>query len=241
MRYRRNADIDLRELERQAMATGDPEIIERFKHSYARATDHDVSCSSVQYYLQDKAANKKIERAIASYEASWPKYCRDCHGWGGKTSYYDPSPAGVGLSPGSMADFDPCPTCVEQGICPRCGEESADLVAADEYSDKFACELCGWDELNNNECIPESDPYPLECDCWEWQDVYQRNPVEDDPRCQWVQLYHRPLRYERCFDMVFTGGLCHRHHMLWRNLERVRLREQGLSPDIWSDDEETKT
>jgi hypothetical protein len=63
--------------------------------------------------------------ARAAYAEQWPNYCRTCEGYGGFVSTYDPSPAGVSLSPGWMEDFDPC-TCQTDGDwweakCPRCG------------------------------------------------------------------------------------------------------------------------
>jgi len=47
----------------------------------------------------------------AEYRKQWPNRCKTCIGWGGATSSYDPSPAGVALSSGSMQEFDPCPDC----------------------------------------------------------------------------------------------------------------------------------
>lgn len=60
----------------------------------------------------------------------------------------------VSLSAGSMADFDPCMTCLEQGLCPHCGEELA------EDGMYLVCEKCGWTE-ETEEGIPEEP----ECIC----------------------------------------------------------------------------
>lgn len=88
-----------------------------------------------------------------AYDAAWPNHCPDCRGWGGQVFSYDPSPAGVALSPGVMWDFDPCPTCYETGRCPRC-----DKAGIDE--DEAKCDACGWKEGD-----PGSPESP-ECLCW---------------------------------------------------------------------------
>jgi len=91
---------------------------------------------------------------VAEYFVAWPHHCKHCGGWGGAYGYYDPSPSGVSLGSGSMLDFDPCPHCVEEGICPRCGRELLD-------SDGFdVCEHCGFDFY-----YPEGEPPEPECFC----------------------------------------------------------------------------
>jgi len=201
MHYRRNSDTELRELERQALATGDEEILKKFHHALARSTGHKPACSSVKYHLQYVKSEEAAKKAIADYIEKWPGHCEDCQGWGGKVSYYDPSPAGVGLSPGSMQDFDPCPTCLDAGICPRCGEKSADLVEEDYY-DKFECSSCGWDDEKNNDGMPEGDPYPPECDCWEWEDVYgQRNPLNRKFRRNTTSKFSA---YYDTYDLIYA-------------------------------------
>jgi len=74
------------------------------------------------------------------YDAKWPKACRKCSGKGEITYSYDPSPAGVSLSSGSMEDTEPCSACFEANHCPRCAEE---LVSAENF-EWSKCPTCGW-------------------------------------------------------------------------------------------------
>lgn len=62
---------------------------------------------------------------------------------------WDPSPAGVSLSAGTMEEFEPCPDCADKFRCPRCGERSFfetidDVeVGIDDFNDA-KCHNCGW-------------------------------------------------------------------------------------------------
>lgn len=91
----------------------------------------------------------------ASMNAEWdkmdqwvrehPNYCRNCQGMGGFAGSYDPSPAGVSLSPGSMQEFDYCQECTEKGICPECGKQMFDPDTSD-WSEMLVCPHCNWKE-----------------------------------------------------------------------------------------------
>jgi len=94
------------------------------------------------------------------YTRYWNKHCRNCRGAGGFYSSYDPSAPGVSLASGSMTDFDTCPTCVDQGICPRCGTKDT----IDE--DCTRCSACGFTFT-----FEEAAPPQPECYCWETQHV----------------------------------------------------------------------
>lgn len=99
-------------------------------------TQHTAQC------IEAQAAHQQV---VDEYNRQWPKHCTTCGGWGGSVSYYDPSPSGVGLSPGYMTEYDPCPDCTEQNRCPRCG---ADGLTTDEHPDAQAippayCEFLG--------------------------------------------------------------------------------------------------
>src|SRR5260221_6781546 len=62
-----------------------------------------------------------------AYDLRWPRGCQPCRGAGGSCYRFDPSPGGSrapSLGPGSMEDFDTC-RCVDNGQCPRCGEQLA--------------------------------------------------------------------------------------------------------------------
>ncbi|MHA2066250.1 MAG: hypothetical protein ACXABY_17900 [Candidatus Thorarchaeota archaeon] len=129
-------------------------------------TEHKDSCSEVKYadeYAQDL---KEWKLDLATYIKQWPDYCKECNGWGGQTSTYDPSPAGISLSPGYMTDYDPCGECVEKDICPRCAEKSVKLIEHDEKGDHYACLECKWVEQEDEGC-PLDPPDSPECDCWE--------------------------------------------------------------------------
>jgi predicted RNA-binding Zn-ribbon protein involved in translation (DUF1610 family) len=93
-----------------------------------------------------------VERsaAIMTWINLWPNYCKTCSGAGASYSTYDPSPAGVSLSPGSMVDVEICPDCAEKGICSRCGEPVWD---PDDI--EYPCPKCGWD--GKDCCPPESE------------------------------------------------------------------------------------
>ena len=117
--------------------------------------EHNAQCQRQHTFFQ-------VERA--RYAGRWPRYCRTCNGEGFTWYTYDPSPAGVSLAPGSMEDCDPCPDCVEKGICPRCGEQVWTEEAWDD-TEPVVCPLCGWDETK-----PDSLPPEGECYCWvEWE------------------------------------------------------------------------
>lgn len=105
--------------------------------------------------------NKRWDKKVAEYEKKYPNHCEFCDGWGGKWSYYDPSPSGVGLSSGYMTDFDPCPDCLEQGLCPMCKDV---LMESNGVGDLF-CERC---QKSDFEGIPQSP----ECWCWEQEGWY---------------------------------------------------------------------
>jgi hypothetical protein len=104
-------------------------------------------------------AHENWEKDMVKFEERFPAYCRTCEGWGGKWEQFDPSPAGIMLSPGTMTDFDPCPNCVDQGVCPRC-KQTLDMDMKEEY---YICHDCNWTDEDNGEDygVP---PYP-ECHC----------------------------------------------------------------------------
>jgi len=105
----------------------------------------------------EKAANLQDEWA-----KKWPNHCKECYGWGGMYSTYDPSPSGVSLGAGFMTDFDPCFECMKYEICPRCGENTL-LIPYDESEGDFDyCESCGWSAED-----PDGMPPNPECTCWD--------------------------------------------------------------------------
>lgn len=98
---------------------------------------------------------KRYEKLLAEWTERWPKHCKNCAGWGGFSSSFDPSPAGVSLSSGTMEDAEPCPECTEKGVCARCGAKGLNPETGEG-----PCSLCGWD-------YDDGEPSKPECFCWE--------------------------------------------------------------------------
>lgn len=65
--------------------------------------------------------------------------CGRCGGTGYIIYKDDPSPPGVSLSPGSMLFSEPCPSCLGEGLCPKCGA----ALGGDEWA---ICPKCEWNE-----------------------------------------------------------------------------------------------
>lgn len=105
--------------------------------------------------LEKRAQNQKD---IEDWKKKWPKYCKSCGGWGGNYYSYDPSPAGVGLSPGSMTDFITCEECLDKNICPRCHEDGVTIMPPSKDGLVVKCLNCGWDDYQ------EGCPHEIE-DC----------------------------------------------------------------------------
>lgn len=110
-----------------------------------------VSHTSQCLYWQE--ASQREQKAFWS---TYPHACPTCRGWGMISGTYDPSPSGVGLSSGSITDSDPCSVCVEEGICPLCGEQALD----EEGNSCLACSwICG---------VTEGAPQKYDaCACWD--------------------------------------------------------------------------
>ncbi len=147
----------------------------------------------------DSQAETKTKRE--NYAKEWPNHCTDCEGWGGHSSSYDPSPAGVSLGGGSYQEFDPCETCYCKGKCPRCGALMAD---GQELFDKDTpCLSCDFTEGT------DGMPAVTECGCWyaeedaylEALDLYLDEPttfwIYDDKGCKKYQG-DEPLRFAVC-------------------------------------------
>jgi len=108
---------------------------------------------------------------VAKFEAAHPKYCKHCNGWGMFFSTYDPSPAGVGLSPGTMTDSNPCPACVDNNLCPLCASE-----LTGEWGEEDNLMRCSNPECNWNELVEDGLPEAPECLCWEEQQEDLEDP-----------------------------------------------------------------
>jgi hypothetical protein len=99
-----------------------------------------------------RAAFAEYSRQCREYEERWSDHCDTCHGAGGWMVAYDPSPAGVALSPGFMWEFEPCQDC--EGLCPRCAQPM-------DHNEDTPCPHCGW-----NWGKSEGDAMPESPECW---------------------------------------------------------------------------
>ena len=139
-----------------------------------------------------------------AYAQRWPNHCTDCEGWGGHSSSYDPSPAGVSLGGGSFTEFDPCETCYCKGNCPRCGGPMAD--GQELFDEDTPCPSCGFKE---GDAGMEQQP---ECGCWyAEEDAYLKalDLYLDEPAIYWI--YDNEGRRKWVGDepmgfAVFAGG-----------------------------------
>lgn len=119
----------------------------------------------MKHTVECDAASARSDAAIAEYVRLWPDYCKPCRGTGGHGHSYDPSPAGISLSPGRMYDWEKCSECVCKCICPRCGTGSLVDYGTDhdeDSTDDIRCSDCGWPWKTKG--APE--PYDG-CACWE--------------------------------------------------------------------------
>lgn len=106
-------------------------------------------------------AQEKWDKEKKQFEATFQDYCQTCGGRGGHSYRYDPSPRGVSLSPGYMEDWEPCPDCVENGVCPRCRTELK------EYSDQWRCSRCEWTDNPHTVVGHElASGMPEQPECW---------------------------------------------------------------------------
>jgi len=111
----------------------------------------------------------KLKKARDDYEVLYPDYCHVCQGTGEILYSYDPSPAGVSLSPGMMIDSDPCLECLQKGLCPRCRKPVPEWDV--DFNESATCHFCGWQYLISLGCPVGDD----ECNCFDaWVDEQER-------------------------------------------------------------------
>lgn len=84
------------------------------------------------------------EEDISMWEKRWPNYCRMCDGAGQQEYSFDPSPAGVSLSAGSMTDVEVCEGCTNKGVCPRCGGPAWNPYDDLDDIPGPPCRFCHW-------------------------------------------------------------------------------------------------
>lgn len=86
----------------------------------------------------------KYEQQREDYKKRYPNYCRACGGHGYHAFTENGAPMGAGYWPMQM--YEPCPECIEVGLCPGCMQpvfSEYDFEKMDG-SGKVYCEQCGW-------------------------------------------------------------------------------------------------
>ena len=87
-----------------------------------------------------------------SFASLHPSYCRSCGGWGGSSSPGCSVPYGSTSVP-LPDDWDECPACVGQGLCPWCGatlQSSSREIPLNPLTNQPTvlpfdyCPSCGW-------------------------------------------------------------------------------------------------
>lgn len=102
-----------------------------------------------------------------------PNHCIRCNGWGGHLCPGELVPYGS-TSARLPDEWDECPSCVGQGLCPWCGSELKEIQVKVAKTPIFpgcilpflACsnESCGWNEHDGPDGL---EPEPEPNDDWE--------------------------------------------------------------------------
>lgn len=106
------------------------------------------------------AAQRQIEKKHKEWVRKWPNYCRSCGGFGVNSWYENASPWGSGEN-WPMQVTDVCPSCLEQGKCPRCGREA--WTEEEVENESLTCMYCGWDDEHPDAVPPETMEWDCEC------------------------------------------------------------------------------
>ena len=127
------------------------------------------------------ALQKKYADAIRAWEARYPQYCHTCYG-SGFLETRDSVP--YGSTNVTLVGEDPCPQCVEKGICPRCGKF---LIFDPDNDEREICVFCKWDEKNGDPRPPDFEG-PCECEMTEIKEFQEQNIMpSNDP--DWLESY----------------------------------------------------
>ena len=104
-------------------------------------------------------------RARLEWEAMHPDFCRECHGFGGHAEPGDSVPYGSTFV--LLPDvFIECPTCLEAGRCPWCGDTLLG-ESLDHFNQKQRC-CCGYNARIHSEDNPFSEDAPPHPEPWEF-------------------------------------------------------------------------
>ena len=98
--------------------------------------EEEENAEAMEAYAEEFAkVHDQWKAEYAKAREQHPHACVSCGGSGAVYSTYDPSPSGVSLGAGWFMDVDPCPDCLDQDKCPRCGSKMAD---------EDSCSACDW-------------------------------------------------------------------------------------------------
>lgn len=103
---------------------------------------------------------KRLEDKLKEFDLKYPNCCKTCGGSGEIHYRENQSPIGSGER-WMMDEVDICPECIENGICPLCGEEFN--WQGKEWDLDFSfCKKCGYDSRNEHPIIR---PWEWDGDC----------------------------------------------------------------------------
>lgn len=101
-------------------------------------------------------------KLIQNWRETWPDHCQDCEGEAVKIDQDRHTGA---------VDVDWCPSCLEEGICPRCKFQIFPKDRLEDINTAHPnCLVCGWgqgEQYNEGDVCPP--PYQ-ECRCFESQE-----------------------------------------------------------------------
>ena len=97
---------------------------------------------------------ERYRQELAVFEAKYPRYCRQCGATGAISFTENGAPHGAGYWPMPMVDV--CPSCVENGRCPLCGEDLPEEQI--DTGKQLSCPACGWIEGKAGQPMPPDAP-----------------------------------------------------------------------------------
>lgn len=152
-------------------------------------TAHTQACIDIQTMISTRRF---------AYAQRWPNHCTDCEGWGGHTSSYDPSPAGVSLGGGSFTEFNPCETCYCNGLCPRCGGPMTD--GQELFDEDTPCPSCGFKEGD------AGMEQQSNCGCWYAEEKAYLDALDlyEEPTVFWIYDNEGRRKYDGDAPLCFA-------------------------------------
>lgn len=114
----------------------------------------------MQHSASCLAQQAEMKRLHDEYVAKWPNYCRKCGGVGEVTWQENQAPLGSGMV--WLEELsDSCPSCLMNGVCPRCRKQIPDNLLVE---DDIICPFCKWKLGTAEVCPPAGLEEPCECE-----------------------------------------------------------------------------